>query len=686
MNNTRYNPAKKYRTRWRLLLFDLCVISVLCGALYFAGFFRTASDGRIISVVGLSLHFLLISFFITLSRLVFKVYRQVWRYGGVETYILLILADAVGCLVYFCVERFVPEIIMHFAPDFVDRMQSSVYSRFHWECINSPSAVGICSVILLASLLFRLLYRYSYKTGRRRNIFERIVNDVLICFIGKGGSAQDETETSKIRIAIVGAGSVGTALAEELINNKKSAYVPKFFVEINPLKAGRLIYGIPVLHASDVNAGVIKNYGIQEIVFAIGQRSAEETKAVYDSYVDYGCKLKVYDFPTIESAPTGKRHMRDFDIEELLFRKPLDVIGSEAYGYYKDKTVMITGGGGSIGSELCRQIAKMSPARLIIVDIYENGAYDLQQELKFHYEDRLDVCVEIVSVCNRSALDSIFGKYRPQVVIHAAAHKHVPFMEHNCVEAVENNVFGTLNVADAAEKFGAECMIMVSTDKAVNPTNVMGATKRVCEMIVLSRANGGSKTKFSATRFGNVLGSAGSVIPLFKRQIAAGGPVTVTDKRIIRYFMTIPEASQLVLESGAMAKNGELFVLDMGKPVKIIELAENMIRLSGMTPYTDIDIVETGLRPGEKLYEELLVKTEELDRTDNSLIFIERDQLLDEDEMTRRLDVLREAVATLDNDKVKSALKSVVETYRDPSEINPTADQSSEMKSLSKKA
>ena len=681
MNNTRPKTTKRYSTRWRLLLFDLCVIAVLCGVLFLAGF-----GGRKMSFLGVSVHFILIAVCLTASRVVFRVYRQVWRYGGVETYILLIFSDAVGCIVYFCVERFVPEIIMHFDPEFVHRVRAAGFTGFRWECVNSPAAVGICSVILLASLLCRLVYRYSYKTGRRRNIFERAVNDLLIRFIGKGGASGDDAETSKIRIAIVGAGSTGTALAEELINNKKSAYVPKFFVEINPLKAGRLIYGIPVLHASDVNADVIKAFGIQEIVFAIGQRSAEETKAVYDSYVDYGCKLKVYDFPTIESATGGKRHMREFDIEELLFRKPLDVIGSEAYGYYKDKTVMITGGGGSIGSELCRQIAKMSPAKLIIVDIYENGAYDLQQELKFQYEDELDVCVEIVSVCNRGALDAIFEKYRPQVVIHAAAHKHVPFMEHNCVEAVENNVFGTLNVADAAEKYGAECMIMVSTDKAVNPTNVMGATKRVCEMIVLSRANDGSRTNFSATRFGNVLGSAGSVIPLFKRQIAAGGPVTVTDKRIIRYFMTIPEASQLVLESGAMAKNGELFVLDMGKPVKILELAENMIRLSGLTPYTDIDIVETGLRPGEKLYEELLVKTEELDRTDNSLIFIERDQLLDEEEMTRRLDVLREAVATLDNDKVKAALKSVVETYRDPSEINPTADQSSEMKSLDKNA
>ena len=670
--------TRNYRTRWRLLLFDLCIIAVLCGVLFLIGF-----GGKKMSVVGIVAHFVLLACCLTVSRLCFKVYRQIWRYGGVETYILLIFADAVGCIFYFLIERFVPEIIMHFDPDFVRKVRAATHFPFHWECINSPSAVGICSVILLMALFCRLLYRYSYKTGRRRNFFERVLNDVLVMFIGKQASVEDEG-TSKIRIAIVGAGSVGTALAEELVNNKKAAYAPICFIEINPLKAGRLIYGIPVQHESDVNEQSIRDLGIQEIVFAIGQRSSDQMKELYDRYVGYGCKLKVYDYPKIESA-AGKRHMREFDIEELLFRKPLDVVGTEAYDYYKGKTVMITGGGGSIGSELCRQIAKMSPARLIILDVYENGAYELQQELKFSYEDELDVCVEIVSVCNREALEAIFDKYHPQVVIHAAAHKHVPFMEHNCAEAVENNVFGTLNVADAAEKFGAECMIMVSTDKAVNPTNVMGATKRVCEMIVLSRAKHGSKTKFSATRFGNVLGSAGSVIPLFKRQIAAGGPVTVTDKRIIRYFMTIPEASQLVLESGAMAKNGELFVLDMGKPVKIIELAENMIKLSGMTPYVDIDIIETGLRPGEKLYEELLVKTEELDRTANSLIFIERDQLLDEGEMERRLGVLRSAVDTLDNEKVKEALKSVVETYRDPSEINLNADQSTEMKSIGKK-
>lgn len=352
--------------------------------------------------------------------------------------------------------------------------------------------------------------------------------------------------------------------------------------------------------------------------------------------------------------------------EELLFRKPLVVSNERTNAYYKNKVVLITGGGGSIGSELCRQLAKMNPKKIIILDIYENGAYDVQQELKIAYGNRLDLQIEICSITHRKALEKVFEKYHPQIIINAAAHKHVPLMEHNCVEAIYNNVFGTQNLVELCEEYGAERFMMVSTDKAVNPTNVMGATKRMCEMIVQSASTHG-KVKYSATRFGNVLGSAGSVIPLFKRQIANGGPVTVTDKRIIRYFMTIPEASQLVLQSGAIANNGELFVLDMGQPVKIMDLAENMIRLSGVH---GIEIVETGLRPGEKLYEELLVKTEELDKTDNSMIFIERDAALSKEEINKKLEVLRAACDMGDDQKAKEALRSVVPTFKKPEDVN----------------
>ena len=322
----------------------------------------------------------------------------------------------------------------------------------------------------------------------------------------------------------------------------------------------------------------------------------------------------------------------------------------------------------------------MSPQKLIILDVYENGAYDIQQELRIAYGPSLNLCVEILSVCNRQALEKVFNEHRPQVVIHAAAHKHVPLMERNCCEAIENNVFGTLNTVELSEKYKVERFMMVSTDKAVNPTNVMGATKRMCELIVQSHSTTSSYTTYSATRFGNVLGSAGSVIPLFKKQISNGGPVTLTDKRIIRYFMTIPEASQLVLQSAAMARNGELFVLDMGRPVKILELAENMIKLSGYEPYKDIDIIETGLRPGEKLYEELLVKTEELDKTENSLIFIERDEPISNAELNKRLAILSHAIDMGDDEAAKDALHKAVPSFRNPEVVNATAMETKEIK------
>ena len=397
---------------------------------------------------------------------------------------------------------------------------------------------------------------------------------------------------------------------------------------------------------------------------------SERQKKLYDYYKQSGRKIKVYDYPIMQSAG-GKRRLREFDLEDLLFRKPLAVMDKATKEYYREKVVLITGGGGSIGSELARQLAKMNPRQIIVLDIYENGAYNVQQELKIAYGEKLDLRVEITSITNKIGLERVFNTYRPQIVINAAAHKHVPLMEHNCVEAVQNNVFGTQNVIDMCEKYGAERFMMVSTDKAVNPTNVMGATKRMCEMLVGSAATYG-RVKYSATRFGNVLGSAGSVIPLFERQIANGGPVTVTDKRIIRYFMTIPEASQLVLKSGAMAKNGELFVLDMGKPIKILDLAENMIRLSGAQ---GIEIVEIGLRPGEKLYEEILVKTEELDKTDDALIFIEKDAPISKEEIDRKMEALAAACDSDDNEKVRQALRFAVPTFKTPEEVNCTVEK-----------
>ena len=576
-------------------------------------------------------------------RLMGKIYCQIWRYGGIQCYIRLMFTDGIAFIICLFINKLLP---------YKDQV---VFARMlSFFCMN-----------LLAALTIRMFYRYAFKCGNDNTARGMVLNKILKFFSGIDNSGNNGEQ--QIKVAIIGAGRVGVSLAEELINNEHSAYSPRCFVDIKSEKIGREIHGIPVLDESEATFDMLYKYEIQEIIFAIHSIDAEKKKELYEKYKKTGCKLKVYDYPIMQSAG-GKRHLREFDIEELLFRKPIVVSDENTHAYYKDKVVLITGGGGSIGSELCRQLAKMNPKQIIILDIYENGAYDVQQELKIAYGGNIDLRVEIASITNRRAMARVFETYHPQIVINAAAHKHVPLMEHNCVEAVENNVFGTKVVVDLCEEYGADRFMMVSTDKAVNPTNVMGATKRMCEMIVQSASTHG-KVKYSATRFGNVLGSAGSVIPLFKRQIANGGPVTLTDKRIIRYFMTIPEASQLVLQSGAMANNGELFVLDMGQPVKILDLAENMIRLSGVS---DIEIVETGLRPGEKLYEELLVKTEELDKTENSLIFIEKDTPLSKDEIDEKLTMLHEACQSDDDDKVRETLRTAVPTFRRPEEVNKT--------------
>jgi FlaA1/EpsC-like NDP-sugar epimerase len=422
---------------------------------------------------------------------------------------------------------------------------------------------------------------------------------------------------------------------------------------------------------------------VEEIIIAIPKLIGVDKQDIYNFYKQTGLNIKIYDFAFGQTdSDNGKRIIRDIKIEDLLFREPVNLNNEASANYYKGKRIIVTGGGGSIGSEICRQLAKCAPKELIILDIYENNAYEIQQELSRQYGSKLNLSVEIASVRDRERLESIFKYYKPQIVFHAAAHKHVPLMEHSPGEAIKNNVFGTYNTADMAEKYGAEKFIMISTDKAVNPTNVMGASKRMCEMIVQSRHN--SKTSFAAVRFGNVLGSNGSVIPLFKKQIEEGGPVTVTDKRIIRYFMTIPEASQLVMQAGIMAQRGELFVLDMGKPVKIIDLAENMIRLSGFVPYKDIDIVEVGLRPGEKLYEELLIKGENLTVTLNKKIFIEKDTPYTRAEIEKKLDIMKAALelyTTPDHAGiVREAMKRVVESYKDPEKVNDSASEAAEMK------
>lgn len=355
----------------------------------------------------------------------------------------------------------------------------------------------------------------------------------------------------------------------------------------------------------------------------------------------------------------------DFSVADLLCRSEVDLLDEEVAGYYAGKTVLVTGGGGSIGSEICRLTAKCKPKRLIVFDIYENNAYEIEQELRRTFGGELDLKIVIGSVRDRDRLNAVFAAYKPDAVFHAAAHKHVPLMEDNCGEAVKNNVFGTYNAADAAEKFKTEKFVLVSTDKAVNPVNVMGATKRLCEKIVQSRTDG--ETVFSAVRFGNVLGSNGSVVPLFKKQIELGGPITVTDRRVTRYFMTVGEAARLVMSAGVIAKKGDLFVLDMGSPVKIWDLAETMIKLSGRVPHKDVEIKEIGLRHGEKLYEELLIKPENLKRTSNEKIFIESDEPLSRGQIDESIENLKKVLKSekdfADPFGVISELKKIVPEF-----------------------
>ncbi len=639
---------KKMNIKWQLIIYDLMILLLVDFLLLYA--YR--GSGQILSVRGVWVQILLTVISVFSARLIGCVYQQIWRYGGIQCYIRLLLVDACAFGVNLLLERVLPV-----------------------EGVPFVTLLSVACMNLLGALAMRMLYRYAYKCAGQETAFGRFLNLLLRLFAGKDAMRRPSEEVQKIKIAIVGAGRVGVALAEELLANPNAAYSPRCFVDIKKEKVDREIHGIPVFLEDEQIFERLADQKIQEVVFAVPSLEDGAYQALCGRYLQAGYKIKVYDYP-VAQVQGGRRRMRDFDIEELLFRKPIVMHDEKTSAYYQGKTILITGGGGSIGSELCRQLAQMQPAKIIILDIYENGAYDVQQELKIAYGDRLDLCIEIASISNKRAMERVFAAHKPQIVINAAAHKHVPLMEHNCIEAVENNVYGTQILVELCEAYGAERFMMVSTDKAVNPTNVMGATKRMCEMIVQSASTAG-KVRYSTTRFGNVLGSAGSVIPLFKRQIAGGGPITLTDKRIIRYFMTIPEAAQLVLQSGAIAKNGELFVLDMGQPVRIYDLAQNMIKLSGVT---GIEIIETGLRPGEKLYEELLVKTEELDKTENSLIFIERDEPLAPAVIAQKLELLQQACQSGDDEKVRKALKRAVPTYKDPAKINAKAENAEEMK------
>ena len=562
-----------------------------------------------------------------LAQLVFKTYDSLWRYAESREYLMLIASAFCGFTVY--------------------------------EAIARLSGIGTISFVLLAAIaslwvLEMLVVRFGYRSYRALMLRNQ--------------------QTGTIPVAIIGAGAAGVQLLNEIQHNPNSRYTVQCFFDDDAGKLNKRIRGVPVSGTISESLSRMRAMDIHDAIFAIPSMDDLHRKEILRQLTDRSVRVSTLPstLELIDRKPI-RQQLREVRIEDLLGRDAIQLDISAVDGLLSGCTVLVTGGGGSIGSELCRQIVKYHPKRLVIFDIYENNAYDIQQELLYQYGKDLPLSVEIGSVRDPRRLELLFDTYKPDVVFHAAAHKHVPLMETSPQEAIRNNVFGTLNTVRAADAHGVKKFILISTDKAVNPTSVMGASKRLCEMVVQSMA-GCSQTTFAAVRFGNVLGSNGSVVPLFRRQIAAGGPVTVTDKRIIRYFMTIPEAAQLVLEAGAMAKQNELFVLDMGRPVKILELAENMIRLSGYEPYRDIEIVETGLRPGEKLYEELLVSSRDLEKTVNGMIFVEHQPPVTPEELERKLtllnDALEKTMRTEDVSCIREVLHRVVPTFHEPEEVN----------------
>lgn len=546
----------------------------------------------------------------------FKLYRSLWRYASVEELMNVVVASVVA--------------------------NAGVVSLLFALQTHLPRSVYAITTMLDMMLIGGA--RFSYRALRRL----------------KGSELKNGNGFK--RVMIIGAGDAGAMVIRELKNHTQLNSKPVAIIDDDSIKEGQRINGVPVM-GQRVDISIVANkMKIDEIIIAIPSAGKGEIRKIVQECKKTKAKLKI--LPGIYELIDGQvsiKEIRDVQIEDLLGRDEVELNIDEISEYLKGKKVLVTGGGGSIGSELCRQIAKFKPDTLCILDIYENSAYDLQNELKSRYRD-LNLKVIIASIRDKSRIDEIMKDIKPDVIFHAAAHKHVPLMEDNPKEAIKNNVFGTLNLAQAADKYGVKRFVMISTDKAVNPTNIMGASKRICEMIIQS-IDKGSKTEFVAVRFGNVLGSNGSVIPLFRKQILEGGPVTVTHPEIIRYFMTIPEAAQLVIQAGAMAKGGEIFVLDMGEPVKIVDLARDLIRLSGFEPDLDIPILFTGLRQGEKLFEELLLDEEGIQSTGHDKIFIGKPIFTDYKLILKSIHTLREIIDECDSDTLKEHVQQIVPTY-----------------------
>lgn len=553
---------------------------------------------------------------------IWRLYKSVWRYASANELVNVIMACS-------CVA--VAQVIYcHFTDNYMPKS----YHALFW--------------FLLTALTGCL--RFGYR-------ILRIVNNKRV------SRAKRE---SCVNVMVIGAGEAGNMILKEVEGSRYLNLRVRCLIDDHPGCHGKMLRGVPIVGGREAIPEAVRQYGVDEIIFAIPSASVQAKKEILDICKETGCKLRtVPGMYQVINGEVSVAKLKEVEIEDLLGREPVQINTEEVLELLSGKVVMVTGGGGSIGSELCRQIAAHRPKQLIIVDIYENNAYEIQQELKLKFPE-LNMEVLIGSVRNTSRINGIFEAYRPDVVYHAAAHKHVPLMEDSPNEAVKNNVMGTYKTAQAAIRYGTEKFVLISTDKAVNPTNVMGASKRICEMMVQAM-NQRSKTRFAVVRFGNVLGSNGSVIPLFKKQIAEGGPVTVTHPDIIRYFMTIPEAVSLVLQAGAYARGGEIFVLDMGKPMKILDLAVNLIKLSGYKPGEDVEIRFTGLRPGEKMYEELLMNEEGLKKTANSMIFIGKPIEFDVETFERQLEELIEEARNESAD-IRAKIREIVPTYRDASE------------------
>lgn len=555
----------------------------------------------------------------------FKMYSCIWINAGIYEFKQAITSTSIACIITTVVMLIIPNSI--------------------------PASLNIISGIVIIALITS--FRMSLKVLTRAIIY-----------------TTSEKINGKYNVLIIGAGDCASTIMTEIRKEKSDEYNIVGIIDDNKSKIGNYLNGVKILGDRNDIAEIVEKENIDEIFFAIAKINGEERAKILDICSNTKAKIKVIPgyYQLLEEGISFNK-MRYVDLKDLIGREEvkLDKVGIEEY--IKDKVVLVTGGGGSIGAELCRQIAKYNPKLLLILDIYENNAYDIQNELSFN-EPNLNKKVIIASVRDKFRLNQVISAYKPSIIFHAAAHKHVPLMEDNPCEAIKNNVLGTLNMVELAIQYKVEKFVLISTDKAVNPTNIMGATKRLCEMIVQAANNErGNKTEFVAVRFGNVLGSNGSVIPLFKKQIKKGGPVTLTHKNITRYFMLIPEAAQLVLQAGAYAKGGEVFVLDMGKPVKIYDLAENLIKLSGYKPNEEIKIQITGLRPGEKLYEELLMN-KDLRKTQHNKIFVDKPESISLSNLKNQIDDLIFATKLGNENMLKDKLKEIVPTYNSPEFYN----------------